>query len=304
MVALIRKRTIRDGLANFGGGILNIGVLTLFRCHVENNVSEHDGGGIGNVGDLEILQSTIRLNTAMYGGGIANEGTARLSESLLADNHADEDGGGIYNSGSFNGSRHLYAINTTLSANLANNNGGGTFSDYDNSLTYFYNTTLAGNGADDDHDENGGVGGGIYAQPGARFVLVNALLANNTQTVFTDNDCFGAMETYGRNDSGIAAGCSSNNGGTLYHVTPLSIWLLQDNGGPTMTNALLFGSEAVDSALTSLGCVDDNGAHLDADQRGALRPSVNRFCDAGAFEFGAVAPLYYVIFRNGFDVGG
>ena len=61
----------------FGGGILNIGVLTLFRCHVENNVSEHDGGGIGNVGDLEILQSTIRLNTAMYGGGIANEGTAR-----------------------------------------------------------------------------------------------------------------------------------------------------------------------------------------------------------------------------------
>jgi hypothetical protein len=62
--------------------------------------------------------------------------------------------------------------------------------------------------------------------------------------------------------------------------------------------------EAIDSALTSLGFVDETGAQLSIDQRDAPRPSVDRFCDAGSFEFGAVAPPDDVIFRDGFDVGG
>jgi hypothetical protein len=62
--------------------------------------------------------------------------------------------------------------------------------------------------------------------------------------------------------------------------------------------------EEINSALASLGCVNETGAQLGIDQRGAARPSVNRFCDAGAFEFGAVAPPDDVIFRNGFDTSG
>ena len=270
-------------------------------CRIESSHAFEDGGGIGNHGNLNIIRTTVVGNTSMYGGALANEGVARISESLLRDNHAQFDGGGILNSGSSNGSRHVYLINSTLSANLADNNGGGIFSDFNNSLTFLYNTSLVGNDADDDHDENGGVGGGMYAQAGARFVLVNALIANNTQTVFTDNDCIGTFETYGRNFFTDTVGCSSNNGGTLYHVTPSSIASLQDNDGPTWTHALLGSSEAIDSAQTSLGCIDETGAHLNTDQRGAPRPSVNRFCDAGAFEFGSVVPVNDLIYREGFD---
>ncbi len=299
--AVIVGVTIRNGLANFGGGIGNLGTLTLVGCRIESSHAFEDGGGIGNHGNLNIIRTTVVGNTSMYGGALANEGVARISESLLRDNHAQFDGGGILNSGSSNGSRHVYLINSTLSANLADNNGGGIFSDFNNSLTFLYNTSLVGNDADDDHDENGGVGGGMYAQAGARFVLVNALIANNTQTVFTDNDCIGTFETYGRNFFTDTVGCSSNNGGTLYHVTPSSIASLQDNDGPTWTHALLGSSEAIDSAQTSLGCIDETGAHLNTDQRGAPRPSVNRFCDAGAFEFGSVVPVNDLIYREGFD---
>jgi hypothetical protein len=56
--------------------------------------------------------------------------------------------------------------------------------------------------------------------------------------------------------------------------------------------------------LTSLGCVDETGAQLGADQRGAPRYSVNRFCDAGASEIGTVAPPDDAIFRDGFAFGG
>lgn len=301
--ALIVGVTIRNGLANFGGGIGNLGTLTLVGCRIESNHALEDGGGIGNHGNLNVIQTTVSGNTAMYGGALANEGVARISESLLRDNHAQFDGGGILNSGSSNGSRHVYLINSTLSANLADNNGGGIFSDFNNSLTFLYNTSLVGNGADDDHDENGGVGGGMYAQAGARFVLVNALIANNTQTVFTDNDCSGAYEMYGRNFFTFTTGCSSTNGGTLYHVSPASIAALQDNGGPTWSHALLGFSEAINSAPFDLGCVDETGAHLNTDQRGAPRPSVNRFCDAGAFEYGSAVPAADLIYRDGFDGG-
>ncbi len=50
--------------------------------------------------------------------------------------------------------------------------------------------------------------------------------------------------------------------------------MLSDNGGPTMTHALLAGSNAIDLAAT---------CGLATDQRGALRSAGS--CDSGDFEF-------------------
>lgn len=55
--------------------------------------------------------------------------------------------------------------------------------------------------------------------------------------------------------------------------------LLSDNGGPTMTHALLAGSSAILGAPT---------CGLAKDQRGAPR---GVFCDAGAFEYGGCPEL-------------
>ena len=66
---------------------------------------------------------------------------------------------------------------------------------------------------------------------------------------------------------------------------------MQDNGGATWTYALLPDSEATDTTIDGLGCVDETGALLTTDQRGAVRPVGTR-CDVGAFEYRPTRYLY------------
>jgi hypothetical protein len=61
----------------------------------------------------------------------------------------------------------------------------------------------------------------------------------------------------------------------------LNLGPLQDNGGPTMTHALLPGSVAIDHVPASM-CLDENGDPLTTDQRGF--PRDDSMCDVGAFE--------------------
>jgi hypothetical protein len=62
-----------------------------------------------------------------------------------------------------------------------------------------------------------------------------------------------------------------------------------------LTYGLLRGSQAIDSTIDSLGCVDQTGALLTTDQRGAARV-VGVRCDVGAFEYRP--PLYLPLIRR------
>ena len=77
-----------------------------------------------------------------------------------------------------------------------------------------------------------------------------------------------------------------------------SIGPLQNNGGQTLTHALLSGSAAI-NGTTAQGCVDDAGDALVIDQRDGFR-GAGVACDAGAYEFGATSPVVDRIFANGF----
>ena len=79
-----------------------------------------------------------------------------------------------------------------------------------------------------------------------------------------------------------------------------SIGPLQNNGGQTLTHALLSGSAAI-NGTTAQGCVDDAGDALVIDQRDGFR-GAGVACDAGAYEFGATAPVVDRIFANGFEL--
>lgn len=301
--ATLQNLTIRNGYANDGGGIDNSGTLTVIGCVIEANQAVGEGGGISSIGTLNVLKSTIRSNQAFYGGGMALNGASRVSESVVHDNRALDYGGGIVSRGSFDASRHLYVINSTISNNTANSDGGGIFGDYAISTTFLYNTTIVGNDADHDHDELGGIGGGILAQPGSRFALVNTLVAGNTNAVFSDNDCSGIVELYGVNlfSQGVAGCTFTGNGLSSFGwVAVDTIAPLQANGGPTITNALLAGSEAIDTT-TLQGCIDETGVPLATDQRGAPRIAGAK-CDVGAFEYNSVVLPDDVIFANGFDL--
>ena len=69
-------------------------------------------------------------------------------------------------------------------------------------------------------------------------------------------------------------------------INTVLVAALDDNGGPTLTHALVAGSQAIDSGSNALA-VDVNGVALTTDQRGAgfLR-ILGGTVDIGAFESG------------------
>jgi hypothetical protein len=315
----LRIRNGRRQGGGSGGGIRNRGSLVIQDCVIEDNFTATGGGGIYNEGLLNIIRSTIAGNTAsINGGGIYSSGTLAVFDSTIKGNLALENfgqGGGLYLSGpatikrssifanvANNGGgiltiNQLTLVSSTVSSNKANRDGGGLFNF---GTSFLYNSTLVGNDADY-NGLTGGVGGGILADTtsGHRLVLVNSLIVSNTlRSLPFFSDCSGTLEAYGFNRLGDLSGClfTGNGGAAIGLVTRATVGTLGDNGGPTPTNALLAGSEAIDSS-TAQGCVDESGALLDTDQRGAFRVAGAR-CDLGAYEYGSIIDL---IFRNGLD---
>ena len=290
-IVFLSDVTVRNGVQNAGGGISNAGFLTITHSVIEGN-SANVGGGVFSVGQLDVVGSIIRLNNAQIeGGGLYLAYYSSVRNSTLYGNGASF-GGGIEVSALC---PFLYVVNSTISGNFANTNGGGISGD---GPTFLYNTSVVGNDADHDHDAGGGIGGGVYANSGTRFLVVNALIAGNTVgNTFADN-CNGALEAYGMNLLDEREGCTTTTSDlNLGFVSLSTIGSLQDNGGPTPTHALLAGSEAIDSTIDSLGCVNESGNPLTTDQRGAARVAGAR-CDVGAFEFGALVDS---IFADGFE---
>jgi hypothetical protein len=278
--------TITNGFVynSIGGGIDNAGTLTLNNATVSGNSAVCGGGGIDNAGTLTLNNTTVSGNGAFYpgggedyssGGGILNSGTVTLNNATVSGNDADY-GGGIANFGTVtlnnatvsgnsaggiaNGGR-LTLNNTTVSGNYS----GGIYNEYRATLT-LNNATVSGNSATFS-------GGGIYNN-GGTLTTRNTLLAGNTAPGAPD--LWGSLGSRGHNLIGNTSGGSGFHETDLLDVAPL-LGPLQDNGGPTLTHALLPGSPAIDAG--------DNTDAPEWDQRGEGFPRlVNDVIDVGAFE--------------------
>jgi hypothetical protein len=264
--------TIRNGLAASGGGIYNSGTLTV----IEGTLTENEasircatdcgakGGGIYNSGTLTVIDSTLNGNEASTqctqictarGGGIENEGTLTIRNSTLSENgtvgnciNCASQGGGIATFGT------VAINNTTISRNSA-------------AFTHCSGLCL--------HD-----GGGIYNDKvSGTTTLQNSIAAKSP----SGGNCSGTMTSNGYNLSSDNT-CNFNNSGDLNNADP-KLGPLQNNGGPTQTQALLDGSPAIDAGNPS-GCTDGKGHLLKTDQRGKPRPDKEDTggCDMGAYE--------------------
>lgn len=263
--ALIWGLTIRNGAAKdgSGGGILNLGGLTVGESMIRDNTTVGSGGGINSDGALVLTASTVSGNTANESGGglsISAAGSLSAENSTIDGNKSGNSGGGIFNGGTANVSSTTIAFNKSDMGDIGIPEGGGIFN----------------------RSHSPGIPAGI-------FNLRNSLVAGNTRAFGAPDDCFGAVNAYGRNLFQTTARCRITGVGggsaeTLNSLTTLGP--LQDNGGPTWTRALLPGSNAIDATDPVLpnACVDENAQPLTTDQRGFARVGGAR-CDIGAFEY-------------------
>jgi hypothetical protein len=261
-----------------GGGISNLGWVTLINSSVSGNAAR-SAGGILNHGDLTLIGSTISDNQAGgYGGGIYNDGrTVTLSGSTVSDNTALQYGGGIYNQYGA-----LTLTNSTVSGNEATTlSGGGVYNKFRSAT--LVNTTVSDNSA-------GTEGGGVYNDAQSTgLVLTSTLVAGNRAAVSAPDISGNVTTDNGFNLLGVGDGTdlldgvNDNQVGTSIEPIDPKLGLLLNNGGQTATMALQDDSPAIGIIPEGInGC----GDVLDADQRGIERPQGSH-CDIGAFEFEA-----------------
>jgi CSLREA domain-containing protein len=255
--------TIRNGLATAvdGGGIRNLGTLTLSGVVVENNTATDPGtgGGVASQGTLVISGGSILGNTAFEGGGVqVGVGTATLSNLLVAGNTGNNLGGGLHNAGGT-----LSLTNVTVRGNNSGGDGGGLQADSTTTLT---NVTISENTAS-------GLGSGVRATTAIN--VRNSILANNAGGA----DCNGTLLSGGNpNFVQTTANCNVFGGGPGTGPNPLGAF----NGA---LYPLPTGSAAIDAG--------SNGVCPATDQAGTTRPldgngDATATCDLGAYEAPAI----------------
>ena len=300
-VAFLRNLTLTNGrtdeLNQPGGGLWSRNVdLTLRDVDIRDNRTTGSSSMAGGVwisgGQVELIDSRVSDNTAQNAGGgvMITDGELTLVRTTVAGNQATSAGG-------------IRLVNSTLSADasiISNNSSSGAAGglSVDTSVANFLNSTISGNMA-------ATAGGAMYVDRGD-VSLVQSTVAFNTGStnygifLFAMEDepaslyltnslvlqaepaqvaCSAPSEyatIIGGNSLATHAGCT----GVATPLASINPGPLADNGGPTLTHALLAGSVAIDAGGD---CVADRG--LDEDQRGEPRPGgESSACDLGAYE--------------------
>jgi CSLREA domain-containing protein len=241
----------KNGSAIYNNG----GTLIISNSVITANRSEKGGAILNNnYATLSITNSTFSSNTATsayLGGAIYNtsNSTVTIIKSTFSGNKA-LCGGAIFNEGT------LGITNSTFSGNEADQDGGAIYNKDVVSITH---GTFSGNAAVSQ-------GAGIY-NGGGTLNFSNTIIANP----ISGDDCRNNLGTIGINHNNLVedGSCSA-----AFSGDPI-LGPLADNGGPTLTHALLPGSLAINNGYLA--------ACSATDQRGIERPQ-GPGCDIGAYE--------------------
>ncbi|MBN3941766.1 DUF4347 domain-containing protein [Nostoc sp. NMS9] len=297
-LSLTRSTVSSNRGSSLGGGIFNKGNLSLTNSIVSGNgastnYSSASGGGIFNIGTLSLTGSTISGNGVSasgqsryepdpypsYGGGIYNSGSVSLSNSTISGNSALS-GGGISNSGILN------ITNTTVSGNRASGGYGGGISN--EGILNLNSTTITNNTAEYLYNWGSGTGGGVYG--GRTVIVANTIIAGNfnNRDIYDGDinpDVSGDFTDDGNNligdNTGSAGFTTSSIVGSSANPIDPKLSPLQNNGGATLTHALLENSRAINAGNNAL-----IPAGITTDQRSVGFNRVSEgTVDIGALEF-------------------
>ena len=265
LTATIRSTTVSGNLE--GGIVANVDVfvgsglqLTITDCTISGNSSY---GGIHCEGapNLAVTNSTISGNSANAGqgrgGGIHGANGLTVEDSTISGNSAATSGGGIYGGAT--------VVNSTISGNSGTSGGG------------IYNTSSLVVRSSSITDNSAGSGGGIYNRLQSQLQISDTILnaGASGENIFNDG---GTVTSLGYNLTSDDGGGYLTGPGDQINTDPL-LGPLQDNGGPTLTHALLPGSPAIDAGdpnFTPPSSNDQRGCHFDRVFNGRI--------DIGSFE--------------------
>ena len=291
-----------------GGGILNLGTLTLTNCTISGNTcldSYDGGGGIDSYGTLTLNQCTLTGNSQnnWVGGALDVEaGTATVNQCTISGNVALETaaGGamGIDSTGTLIVNQSAIMANTAIGT--GNTNGGGAAVWNSGGQLVLNECTVQGNDADGSQGGgglviNGGTltinqttlcgnsannsqygGGGILSS--GTVMATNSIIAGNSADNSQGVDIANLVATLTFGGSNLLQSAPYNYAGTVngaYILAAPNLAAPGYYGGPTQTMPPLPSSPAIDAC--------SSGTSFTTDQRGFPRV-VGPYADIGAVE--------------------
>ena len=247
-VLSLTNATISDNSTKiFGGGAYNQGTLTITKSTLYGNSAGHNGGGVYSKGILSITDSTISNNASDYqGGGVANSnGTLTINNSTITENTA------VYGAGILTSEGTLSIVGSTISGNSASKSGGGIH--YAGEDLFIANSTISGNLATERgggfygagklsitdssilNNSASGEGGGFYHYNGI-LTITNSTISNNS----ANGEGGGILvfqESLLLTNSTIADNSSGDDGGGIYSIS----------ADITITNSVVTGNSTNDN---------------------------------------------------------
>ncbi|WP_197526772.1 beta strand repeat-containing protein, partial [Botrimarina colliarenosi] len=273
------------GNSSSGGGLSNfLGSVMLTDSVLSGNStagsSAHGGGISSGFGTVTLIASSVDGNSAIGtdsdGGGVFTINLT-LTDSTLSGNSAAGNGGGVQSEGVFGGVGAVSATNSTISGNSSGGDGGGVWTDGQVTLT---SSTVVDNHA----TALSSAGGGVFRLNHIEMLTIrNSIIAVNSDSgtipdILATNPS--ATIDYSLIGDTTGSGITPSTGvGNLLDVDPL-LGPLADNGGPTLTHALLSGSPALNAGDPAIVF---NAAEFDQRGAGYVRVQAGRI-DIGAFE--------------------
>ena len=291
-----------SGIAK-GGGIYAKGGITIKYGSVFNNSATTAsgtitrGGGIysgqdltakyANIGDNKVSGGSSGLNV---GGGAWITGNTTMTASTVYNNQADAAAAMLL--GRNTGTTGIYSSTIANNTAVASNSkyGGGV---YLGNTSTINNCTITGNTEKNSSDKKYGAGllikDGVSLDMSSTIVSGNFLIDSSSNSLNSDirgNSTTPATITGDHNLVGVAK-YASTPGDTISDGDP-QLGPLQNNGGFTLTTAVLPGSPAIDAGTANGNTTDQRGT--------GFQRVIGAAADIGAFELGGVR-----IFANGFD---
>ena len=291
--------TLRNGLApaSEGGGGLSVqsdaDVTADDVVITSNTVSFAEGvsaGGIYVAGTLALNNSQVLNNVAQFGGGIYNSGVTTIDQTTIAGNADDAafgGAGGILNNGEI--------LTISRSAIVSNTNGGlihyggpATLENVTVSANTGFGLTVSAAGISVSHSTIAYNGASGITLEGGTPTLDHTIIYGHTA------ECSDPITSNGYN---LAGDASCGLIPTDFPSADPALGTLANNGGLTLTHALLPGSEALDAgdpAFSPPPSTDQRGP-------GFLRIAGGNI-DIGAYESTPTdPPQYYDLIVNTAD---